>query len=41
VNVTTGVAATGKKTWRLRLAKGTYRYFSDRHPALRGSFRVP
>ena len=41
VNAATGVAATGKKTWRLRLAKGTYRYFSDRHPALKGSFRVP
>ena len=40
VNVATGVAATGKKTWRLRLAKGAYRYFSDRHPALKGAVRV-
>jgi plastocyanin len=39
-NVATGVPFTGKKTWRLRLAKGAYRYFSDRHPALKGSFRV-
>jgi hypothetical protein len=39
-NVSTGVAFTGKKTWKLRLAKGLYRYFSDRHPALRGRFRV-
>ena len=39
-NVSTGVAFTGKKTWKLRLAKGAYRYFSDRHPALKGSFRV-
>jgi plastocyanin len=40
VNVATGVAFTGKKTWKLRLAKGAYRYFSDRHPVLRGSFKV-
>jgi hypothetical protein len=39
-NVATGVAFTGKKTWKLRLRKGAYRYFSDRHPALKGSFRV-
>ena len=39
-NVSTGVAFTGKKTWKLRLAKGVYRYFSDRHPALKGSVRV-
>jgi hypothetical protein len=39
-NVATGVAFTGKKTWKLRLAKGAYRYFSNRHPALKGSFRV-
>jgi hypothetical protein len=41
VNVKTGVAFTGSKTWKLRLAKGTYRYSSDRHPKLRGTFRVP
>jgi plastocyanin len=40
VNVATGVAFTGSKTWRIRLAKGTYRYFSDRHPALKGVVRV-
>src|SRR5918911_1640574 len=33
VNVKTGVAFSGSKTWRVRLAKGVYRYFSDRHPA--------
>ena len=40
-NVATGVAFTGKKTWKLRLVKGVYRYFSDPHPAVRGSVRVP
>jgi plastocyanin len=40
VNIRTGVAATGSDTWRVRLAKGTYRYFSDRHPALKGTVRV-
>jgi hypothetical protein len=40
VNVATGVAFTGSKKWKIRLAKGTYRYFSDRHPALRGTVRV-
>jgi plastocyanin len=40
VNVATGVAFTGSKTWKIRLAKGTYRYFSDRHPALKGTVRV-
>ena len=40
VNVATGVAFTGSKKWRIRLAKGTYRYFSDRHPALKGALRV-
>jgi hypothetical protein len=40
VNVATGVAFTGSKKWRIRLAKGTYRYFSDRHPALRGAIKV-
>ena len=39
-NVATGVAFTGSKTWKVRLAKGLYRYFSDRHPALRGTVRV-
>jgi hypothetical protein len=40
VNVSTGVAFTGSKTWKIRLAKGRYRYASDKHPALKGSFRV-
>ena len=40
VNASTGVAFTGSKTWRVRLAKGTYRYFSSRHPALKGTVRV-
>ena len=40
VNVATGVAFTGSKTWKIRLAKGRYRYASDKHPALKGSFRV-
>jgi hypothetical protein len=38
VNVKTGVAFTGAKTWKIRLAKGRYRYWSDAHPALKGSF---
>lgn len=40
VNVATGVAFTGSKKWKIRLAKGAYRYFSDRHPALKGTVRV-
>jgi len=40
VNVATGVAFTGSKTWKIRLAKGTYRYFSDRHASLKGTVRV-
>ena len=40
VNVATGVAFTGSKKWKIRLAKGTYRYFSDRHPALKGAVKV-
>jgi hypothetical protein len=40
VNVKTGVAFTGAKTWKIRLAKGLYRYWSDSHPALKGSVRV-
>ena len=39
-NVKTGVAFTGSKTWKVRLAKGLYRYSSDRHPALKGTVRV-
>lgn len=40
VNVSTAVAFTGSKTWRIRLAKGVYKYFSNAHPALKGSVRV-
>jgi plastocyanin len=40
VNIATGVAFTGSKKWKIRLAKGVYRYFSDRHPALKGTVRV-
>ena len=40
VNVKTGVAFTGSKTWKIRLAKGLYRYWSDKHPSLKGSIRV-
>jgi len=40
VNVSTGIAFTGSKKWKLRLAKGTYKYSSDRHPALKGTVRV-
>jgi hypothetical protein len=40
VNSRTGVAFTGRRTWKVRFAKGLYTYRSDRHPKLRGSFRV-
>jgi plastocyanin len=40
VNASTGVAFTGSKTWKVRLAKGVYKYFSNAHPALKGSVRV-
>jgi len=40
VNVSTGVAFTGSKKWKVRLAKGVYKYFSNAHPALKGSVRV-
>ena len=40
VNVSTGVAFTGSKKWKVRLAKGLYRYFSNAHPALKGSVRA-
>jgi hypothetical protein len=40
VNVATGVAFTGSKTWKVKLAKGTYRYRSDRHSSLKGSVRI-
>ena len=39
-NAKTGVSFRGTKTWSLTLRKGLYRYRSDAHPALKGSFRV-
>ena len=40
VNVATGIAFTGKKTWSVKLAKGTYAYRSDATARLKGSFAV-
>jgi plastocyanin len=40
VNRRTSLRGRASVTWGLRLAAGTYRYRSDAHPALRGSFRV-
>ena len=40
VNRSTGVAFRGRKTWNLSVSVGTYRYRSDRHRTLRGSFSV-
>jgi hypothetical protein len=39
-NAKTGIAFRGTKTWSLTLRKGLYRYRSDAHPTLKGSFRV-
>jgi hypothetical protein len=39
-NAKTGVAFKGTKTWALTLRKGLYRFRSDAHPTLKGSFRV-
>ncbi len=36
----TPVAGTGTSTWRVVLAAGVYRYRSDAHPRLAGSFSV-
>jgi hypothetical protein len=36
----TGVPGRGQVTWRLELKPGTYRYRSDAHPSLKGSFTV-
>jgi hypothetical protein len=36
----TGVPGLGQVRWTLDLKPGTYRYRSDAHPALKGSFRV-
>jgi plastocyanin len=41
VNVKTSVAATGSKTFTVRLKKGTYRFFCDPHKSfMKGSFKV-
>jgi plastocyanin len=41
VNRSTGVAFRGRKTWNLsNVQVGVYRYRSDRHKTLRGSFSV-
>ena len=40
VNVATGIAFTGKKTWSVKLAKGAYAYRSDATARLKGSFAV-
>lgn len=39
-NAKTGVAFKGTKRWSLTLRRGIYRFRSDAHPTLRGSFRV-
>jgi hypothetical protein len=36
----TGVVGRGRVLWRLALKPGIYRFRSDAHPVLRGSFRV-
>ncbi len=36
----TTLKRAGKATWTVVLRKGTYRYFSDANPKLKGSFRV-
>ena len=40
VNRATGVAFRGAVSWTVVLKLGTYRFRSDRHPKLRGSFTV-
>jgi plastocyanin len=41
VNKTTSVAAKGKRTWKVTLRKGTYRFVCDPHASqMRGRFRV-
>ena len=36
----TTVRKAGKVTWTVVLRKGTYRYFSDAKPSIKGSFTV-
>lgn len=40
VNKKTGTKTAGRVTWTVVLRKGTYRYFSDANPQLKGSFTV-
>jgi plastocyanin len=41
VNVATSVPATGSKTFKLTLKKGTYTFLCDPHPTtMKGSFRI-
>jgi hypothetical protein len=40
VDKTTGVGFRGRVTWTVKVSPGVYRYRSDRHKALRGSFSV-
>jgi len=40
VNKATGVRFRGRVTWNLNVSTGVYRYRSDRHKTLRGSFSV-
>jgi NitT/TauT family transport system substrate-binding protein len=40
VNKKTVVKKVGRITWTIRLRAGTYRYFSDANPKIKGSFKV-
>ena len=40
VDQATDVEGTGDSTWNVTLANGTYKFFCDVHPTLRGSFTV-
>jgi hypothetical protein len=40
VNKATGVKFRGKVTWNLKVSPGVYRFRSDRHKTMRGSFSV-
>jgi len=40
VNKATGVRFRGRVTWNLKVSPGVYRFRSDRHKSLRGSFSI-
>jgi hypothetical protein len=40
VNRKTGVGSRGRVTWNLKVSPGVYRFRSDKHPSLKGSFSV-